>query len=132
MTRQDFKKSLIVAHDLTMTAIAIVATFYVRFDGRLLDERLTHLSLFLPPFVIFAGFVYWFFQLYRSKWRFASLPDLFNIFRASGVLALTLLIADYILVSPQLFGFYFFGKIAIALYWLVQMSLLRGPRIRFR
>ncbi len=132
MTRQDFKKSLIVAHDLTMTAIAIVATFYVRFDGRLLDERLTHLSLFLPPFVIFAGFVYWFFQLYRSKWRFASLPDLFNIFRATSVLALALLVTDYVLVSPQLFGFYFFGKITIALYWLIQMFLLGGPRLAFR
>jgi O-antigen biosynthesis protein WbqV len=132
MTRQDFKKTLIVAHDLAMTAIAIVATFYVRFDGRLLDERLTHLPLFLPPFVILAGLVYWFFQLYRSKWRFASLPDLFNIFRATSVLALALLVTDYILVSPQFFGFYFFGKITIALYWLIQMFLLGGPRLAFR
>ena len=70
--------------------------------------------------------VYWFFQLYRSKWRFASLPDLFNIFRAT-VLALTLLVVDYVLVSPQLFGSFFFGKITIALYWLIQMFLLGGP-----
>jgi O-antigen biosynthesis protein WbqV len=132
MTRQDFKKTLIVAHDLAMTAVALVATFYVRFDGRLLEERLTHLPLFLPPFVIFAGFVYWFFQLYRSKWRFASLPDLFNIFRATSVLALALLVTDYVLVSPQFFGFYFLGKITIALYWLIQMFLLGGPRLAFR
>ena len=43
-----------------------------------------------------------------------------------------LLIADYLLVSPQLFGFFFFGKIAIALYWLLQMFLLGGPRLAFR
>ncbi len=84
------------------------------------------------PSSLFAGFVYWFFQLYRSKWRFASLPDLFNIFRASSVLALALLVVDYILVSPQLFGFFFFGKITIALYWLMQMFLLGGPRLAFR
>jgi len=132
MTRQDLKKILIVVHDLVATATAVAATFVVRFDGPLLQERLAYLPLFLPPFVAFAGLVYWYFQLYRSKWRFASLPDLFNIFRASGVLALTLLIADYVLVSPEFFGFYFFGKIAIALYWLVQMSLLGGPRIAFR
>ncbi|NIX75616.1 nucleoside-diphosphate sugar epimerase/dehydratase [Microvirga terricola] len=131
MNRQDFKKTLVVLHDLVMTAVAVVATFFVRFDGTLLHERLNHLPLFLPPFVAFAGVVYWFFQLYRSKWRFASLPDLFNIFRATTVLALTLLIIDYVLVSTQLSSL-FFGKITIALYWLIQMFLLGGPRLAFR
>jgi O-antigen biosynthesis protein WbqV len=132
MNRQDFKKTLVIVHDLVATAVAVVATFFVRFDGYLLDERLRHLPLFLPPFVAFAGLVYWFFQLYRSRWRFASLPDLYNIFRATSVLALTLLVIDYVLVSPQFFGFFFFGKITIALYWLVQMFLLGGPRLAFR
>ncbi|MBM6593839.1 nucleoside-diphosphate sugar epimerase/dehydratase [Microvirga pudoricolor] len=132
MNRQLLKKTLIIAHDLLMTALAVVLTFVVRFDGWLLNERLQQLPLFLPPFIVFAGLVYWFFQLYRSKWRFASLPDLFNIFRASTVLALALLVADYILVSPQLFGFFYFGKITIALYWLIQMFLLGGPRLAFR
>jgi len=132
MTRQDLKKTLIIAHDLVMTAFAVVATFYVRFDGFLLTQHLRQLPYVLPPFVLFAGFVYWFFQLYRSKWRFASLPDLYNIFRASSVLALTLLVVDYILVSPQIFGFFFFGKITIALYWLIQMFFLGGPRLAFR
>src|SRR4051812_43336994 len=106
MNRQLLKKTLIITHDLLMTALAVVATFIVRFDGWLLSERLQQLPLFLPPFLVFAGVVYWFFQLYRSKWRFASLPDLFNIFRASSVLAMALLVTDYILVSPQLFGFF--------------------------
>jgi FlaA1/EpsC-like NDP-sugar epimerase len=132
MNRQDFKKTLIVAHDLVMTGVAVIATFFVRFEGPLLNERLVHLPLFLPPFIAFAGVVYWFSQLYRSKWRFASLPDLFNIFQASGVLAMTLLVVDYVLVSPQLLGTFFFGKITIALYWLIQMFLLGGPRLAFR
>ena len=38
MTRQDFKKTLIIVHDLVMTALAVVATFYVRFDGFLLTR----------------------------------------------------------------------------------------------
>ncbi|HEV2559619.1 MAG TPA: nucleoside-diphosphate sugar epimerase/dehydratase [Microvirga sp.] len=130
--RQDLKKTLIIVHDLVATALAVVVTFFVRFEGALLDERLVHLPGLLPPFLLAAGLVYWFFHLYRSRWRFASLPDLFNIFRAASVLALVLLVADYVLVSPQAFGFYFFGKIAIALYWLVQMFLLGGPRLAFR
>jgi len=132
MTRQGFKKALIVLHDLAMTGVAVVATFVVRFEGPLLHERLAHLPLFLPPFIAFAGVIYWFSHLYRSKWRFASLPDLFNIFRAATILAVTLLVVDYILVSPQLRGTFFFGKITIALYWLIQMFLLGGPRLAFR
>lgn len=132
MTRQGFKKAAIIVHDIVMTAVAVVVTFFVRFDGYLLDQRLALLPLILPPFLVVAGLVYWYFQLYRSKWRFASLPDLANIFRAATVLAFALLVTDYILVSATLFGFYYFGKIAIALYWLLQMFLLGGPRIAFR
>src|SRR5215218_633484 len=132
MNRQDFKKTLIVAHDLVMTGVAVLATFYVRFEGPLLNERLAHLPVFLPPFIAFAGVVYWLSQLYRSKWRFASLPDLFNIFRAATILAVALLVVDYVLVSPQFRGTFFFGKITIALYWLIQMFLLGGPRLAFR
>ncbi|KLK94003.1 capsular biosynthesis protein [Microvirga vignae] len=132
MNRQEFKKALIIVHDLVMTGVAVPATFIVRFEGPLLQERLVHLPIFLPPFIVFAGVVYWIFHLYRSKWRFASLPDLFNIFRASTVLALALLITDYIVLSPQFFGSFFFGKITIALYWLIQMFLLGGPRLAFR
>ncbi|MGO4525762.1 SDR family NAD(P)-dependent oxidoreductase [Microvirga sp. 2MCAF35] len=132
MNRQGLKKALIVVHDLVMTGVAVLATFYVRFEGPFLYDRLVHLPVFLPPFVAFAGVVYGFSQLYRSKWRFASLPDLFNIFRAATVLAITLLVVDYILVSPQFLGTFFFGKITIALYWLIQMFLLGGPRLAFR
>ncbi|PVE24807.1 capsular biosynthesis protein [Microvirga sp. KLBC 81] len=132
MNRQEFKKALIIVHDLVMTGVAVLATFAVRFEGPLLQERLVHLPIFLPPFIVFAGVVYWIFHLYRSKWRFASLPDLFNIFRASTVLALALLITDYIVLSPQFYGSFFFGKITIALYWLIQMFLLGGPRLAFR
>jgi FlaA1/EpsC-like NDP-sugar epimerase len=72
------------------------------------------------------------FHLYEAKWRFASLPDLMNIVRASSVLAVSLLVIDYFLVSPNIFGQYFFGKITIALYWILQIVLLSGSRIAYR
>jgi O-antigen biosynthesis protein WbqV len=132
MFKHNLRKTLIISHDLAMTALAVVLTFAVRFDGEAYADRARHLPVLLPVFVVYAGFVYWFFSLYRSKWRFASLPDLFNIFKAVSVLALTLLVVDYILVSPQFYDFYFFGKVAIALYWLVQGFLLGGPRLAYR
>src|SRR6266571_441321 len=110
------RKALIVVHDLIATAAAVVASFYIRFEEAGLAARLDGLLTVLPGFVVYAGFVYWIFRLYEGKWRFASLPDLSNIFRAVTVLAVSLLVLDYILVSPTLFGTFFFGKITIVLY----------------
>src|SRR5579872_1045762 len=118
------RTGLILTHDLVVTAGAIVATFYIRFEGTGIGHRWGPLLVFLPGFLVYAGLVYSFFALYRTKWRFASLPDLFNIFRATTVLALSLLVLDYILVAPNLSGTFFFGKITIALYWFVQMFFL--------
>ena len=132
ITKQGAKKLAVIVHDLAMTALAILFVFAVRFEGAQFDERMRDLPSFLPFFVAYAGVVYWFFQLYRSKWRFASLPDLSNIVRAVSILALTLLVVDYVLVAPNLYGYFYFGKIAIVLYWLVQAALLGGPRLAYR
>ncbi len=126
------KKLAIIAHDLAMTALAVFLLLVVRFDGAAFDERVQYLPQFLPFFLVYAGFVYWYFALYQSKWRFASLPDLSNIVRATLVLALTLLVVDYVLVAPNLYGSFYFGKIAIALFWLLQAALLGGPRLAYR
>src|SRR5262249_44091749 len=123
---------LILAHDLIMTAAAVIATFYIRFEGAGLAKRKDLLLVVLPSFVIYAGLVYSFFQLYKAKWRFASLPDLYNIFLAVTVLAVSLLVLDYILLAPNVYGTFFFGKITIALYWFLQMFFLGGPRVAYR
>ncbi len=129
LTRRQF---LIVVHDLLATAAAIVASFYVRFETPGLAERLDGLLVIVPAFVLYAGIVYFIFGLYKAKWRFASLPELRNIFRASSVLALSLLVLDYILLTPGFYGTFFFGKTTIALYWVLQMAFLGGPRIAYR
>ena len=115
-----------------MTCLAVLASFYVRFDAAGLEARWPVLAVFLPLFALYASLVYSFFSLYRAKWRFASLPDLSSIFRAVTVLALSLLVLDYILASSTFYNEFFFGKITIALYWVFQIFLLGGPRIAYR
>jgi FlaA1/EpsC-like NDP-sugar epimerase len=126
------RQYLIVAHDLLATVVAIVASFFIRFEETGLAERIDGLIRFLPGFVVYAGFVYFLFGLHAAKWRFTSLPDLFNIVRAVTVLAISLLVLDYVLVSPQVYGAYFFGKITIALYWFMQIAFLAGSRVIYR
>lgn len=126
------RRLLIVIHDLVMTAAAILAAFYFRFESVGLAQRFHGLLAILPGYLVYAGVVYWIFKLYAAKWRFASLPDLWNIFRAATVLALSLLVVDYVLVAPYFYGTFFFGKITILLYWVLQMFFLGGPRIAYR
>jgi O-antigen biosynthesis protein WbqV len=70
--------------------------------------------------------------LHRNKWRFTSIPDLYNLFRASSVLAISLLALDYVLVAPNFYGTFFFGKVTILLYWFLQMFFLGGLRVVYR
>ncbi|MGH6741579.1 MAG: nucleoside-diphosphate sugar epimerase/dehydratase, partial [Bradyrhizobium sp.] len=132
LPRLSGRQLLIVAHDLIMTVVALVATFVVRFEGVELTRRVDGLERLLPGLVLYAAGVYFAFGLYKAKWRFASIPDLMNIFRAATVLAVSLLILDYVLVAPTFLGRFFFGKITIAVYWCLQMFCLGGPRIAYR
>ncbi len=126
------RKSLIVLHDLIMTAAALLAAFYLRFETPGIAERMDLLMILVPGIVIYAGFVYSFFHLDDAKWRFASLPDLSNIFRSVTVIAVSLLVLDYILLAPNVYGTFFFGKTTIIIYWILQMFFLGGPRIAYR
>jgi FlaA1/EpsC-like NDP-sugar epimerase len=130
--RLSTRQWLIVLHDLAATAVAIVATFCIRFEDDRLVGYLSTMPQWLPVFVAYAGVIYFLFGLYKAKWRFASLPDLNNIFRAATVLGLSLLVADYVLLSPNVYGGFYFGKTTIAVYWVVQMVFLGAPRIAYR
>ncbi len=126
------RQVLIVLHDLLATMAAIVVTFLMRFEDNALAERLRGLEIFLPFFLVYAAVVYFILGLHRNKWRFTSIPDLYNLFRASTVLAISLLALDYVLVAPNFYGTFFFGKVTILLYWFLQMFFLGGLRVVYR
>ena len=125
------RQILIVLHDLVAAAAAILLTFVMRFEDHRLQEKLVGLG-YLPLFLLYALAVFFIFGLHRNKWRFTSVPDLYNIFRASTVLAVSLLVLDYVLLTPGIYGQFYFGKITILLYWFLQIFFLGGSRIAYR
>jgi FlaA1/EpsC-like NDP-sugar epimerase len=126
------RMALILVHDLVAAVAAVLAAFYIRFEASGIVQRWDLLLLLLPGFVIYSAGVFSLFGLYKNKWRFTSLPDVMNIVKVSTVLALTLLVADYVLVAPNIYGTFFFGKITIALYWFLQIFFLAGTRVAYR
>jgi O-antigen biosynthesis protein WbqV len=123
---------LILIHDLLAVVAAVLAAFYLRFEASGLAERWDLLLLLLPGVVLYAGGVCWFFRLFKNKWRFTSLPDVLIIVKAATVLALTFLALDYMLLAPNAYGTFFFGKLTIILYWLLQICFLAGLRVVYR
>jgi FlaA1/EpsC-like NDP-sugar epimerase len=123
---------LIATHDALATALAVFASFYLRFEGDLFFDRVPLLLVILPYFVAFSVVVCYVFNLTTTKWRFISLPDALNILRVATVLAVGLLVLDYIFVAPNVYGTFFLGKITIILYWFLEVSFLSAPRFAYR
>jgi O-antigen biosynthesis protein WbqV len=61
---------LILAHDLLVTLLAVLAAFYIRFEDTFIDQRRDHLIVLLPAIVVCGAIVYLAFGLNKSKWRF--------------------------------------------------------------
>jgi O-antigen biosynthesis protein WbqV len=127
-----YRNWLIAVHDLLATTAAVLLSFYLRFDGDNLLDRLPLLLKILPYFVVFSFFVCYLFQLTTTKWRFISVPDLLNILRAASVLTIALLVLDYIFLAPNMYGTFFLGKMTIVLYWFLEVFFLAGSRLAYR
>jgi FlaA1/EpsC-like NDP-sugar epimerase len=134
------RNALIATHDALATTLAVLASFYLRFEGELFAERLPLLLRILPYFVAFSVVVCYVFHLTTTKWRFISLPDALNILRAATVLTLGLVVLDYIFVAPSIQGTlgpnlqtpFFLGKITIILYWFLEVFFLSAARFAYR
>ncbi|MET0707082.1 MAG: nucleoside-diphosphate sugar epimerase/dehydratase [Tardiphaga sp.] len=132
ISRFTWRNWLIAIHDAGVTALAVILSFVLRFDGENLMDRLPLLLRILPYFVIFSFFVCYIFNLTTTKWRFISLPDLLNIMRAASVLSIALLVLDYIFLAPNVYGTFFLGKTTIVIYWFIEIFFLSGSRLAYR
>src|SRR4051794_25689360 len=128
LSRLTLRNFLIALHDALATAFALLASFYLRFEGgEGFFVRLPRLLHMLPFFVVFSVVVCYVFNLTTTKWRFISLPDALNILRVASVLTLALVVVDYVLifVVPSFHGGQvFFGRITIVLYWFIEIFSL--------
>jgi O-antigen biosynthesis protein WbqV len=118
---------LTFAHDVAMAAIAFAIALYLRIGDEFFGYE-PHLTLsYGVGFTAIAAVVFLTTGLYRGIWRYASLPDLFNIVRA---VTLTVLI-----FLPVMFVFTRLERLprsTLPIDWLVLIALLGGPRLGYR
>ena len=121
------RRSIVFAHDLFMVVLAwelawlARANFYV-WDFVWKPTLVSFLIVTLTQAVVF-----WRIGLYRGLWRFASLPDLWNIIRAAAL--------GTVIIGLALFIYSRLERIPrsiLILYPLFLIFLLSGPRVLYR
>jgi FlaA1/EpsC-like NDP-sugar epimerase len=114
-------------HDATMAALSFVVSLYLRIGSEIVgyEPRLT--VLYVVSFTVIAACVFRLTGLYRGIWRYASLPDLFNIARAVSLTVLIFLPAMFVLTRLE--GL---PRSTLLINWFVLIALLGAPRLAYR
>ena len=121
------KIALVIVHDLFMVVLAWQLAWWARFNFEF-PFFSWELSLSLIPLLlVIQASLFWYFHLYRGLWRFASLLDLWNIFRASIVGAVIASLAFFVLFRLE--GV---PRSVLLLYPVFLMFFLGGPRLGYR
>jgi FlaA1/EpsC-like NDP-sugar epimerase len=121
------RAALAFLHDVAMAALSFAFSFYLRIGDAFLyyEPRLT--LLYGSVFTAIAAAVFLLTGLYRGIWRYASLPDLFNIARASTLTVLIFLPMMFLATRLETFP-----RSTLFINWLVLIALLGGPRLGYR
>jgi FlaA1/EpsC-like NDP-sugar epimerase len=117
----------VVMHDLSMVWVAWYATNWLRFNLLPDPPSVPLFGAELPIVLAAQGLVLWWTGLYRGLWRFASLPDLWNIVRAAVIGALAIAL-----------GLFLFNRLegvprsVLVVYPLALVVMLGAPRLLYR
>jgi O-antigen biosynthesis protein WbqV len=121
------RAALAFGHDTVMAALSFVLSMYLRLGGAIIgyEPRLT--LIYVGSFTLIAAAVFLLTGLYRGIWRFASLPDLFNIARAVSLIVLVFLPVMFILTRLERLP-----RSTLLIAWFVLTALLGLPRLGYR
>jgi O-antigen biosynthesis protein WbqV len=114
-------------HDVAMAALSLAASLYLRLGGDALDYRPQLTITYIVCFSLIAGVAFRLTGLYRGIWRYASLPDLFNIVRA-----VTLTVAVFLPLMFVLTRLESLPRSTLLINWFVLIALLGAPRLAYR
>ena len=117
----------VVAHDLVMVYVCWQVLHVLRYLTRQETWPWLDFSPTLAWVLVAQGLVFWRVGLYRGLWRFASVPDLWNIFKAAlwGLTAIILGLAVYNRLGSV-------PRSVLVSYPFVLTALLGLPRLAYR
>ncbi|WP_058834567.1 polysaccharide biosynthesis protein [Luteimonas abyssi] len=120
-------RAAIVVHDLFMVWLCWIVLHQFRLSMQPIQPELPMWSTTTLIVLAAQGIVLWQVGLYRGVWRFASVPDLVNIFKAGVFGLLATLIALFL--YNRLEGV---PRTVLVLYPIVLTAMLGMPRLLYR
>lgn len=120
-------RAAVVVHDLCMVVLAWALASLIRYDFPYSAAGWDAVSRVLPYVVVVQGLILWWSGVYRGLWRFASIPDLWNIMRAVGLGVLAVGLILFLVYRME--GI---PRSTLLLYPLFLLFLLSAPRMIYR
>ena len=123
-----FSRSHVTAlHDIVMAALSFVLALYLRLGAATWEQSEGYLIEGVVLFAAIAGMVFLRSGVYRGVWRYASMPDLFVLARASTLTVLIFLPVIFLVSRAE-----DYPRSAIIINWFTLMALTGGPRMLYR
>ncbi|MGH8402379.1 MAG: polysaccharide biosynthesis protein, partial [Gammaproteobacteria bacterium] len=122
------KRLLVFAHDLAWVPVCIFAAYWLRLNlGMIPGNWVRSVVELMAVAVVLHGFTFWVFGCYRGIWRFASIPDLFRLFKAVLVGAVATVIVCFMLERSQNIP-----RSVLVLYPVLLLGILSAMRVTYR
>ena len=126
--------SLMLVYDIVAIAFAWFAVLWARFDFRFSEIPADYFSAyrrFIIPYVAVTILLLFVFRLYRSLWRYASMPELARLLVVSLLSSILHAVGITVLYGSGLQG----GRMPLSYYFggaILQLLLLGGIRFAYR
>jgi FlaA1/EpsC-like NDP-sugar epimerase len=114
-------------HDVAMAALSFTVSLYLRIGGEVVGYQPRLTAIYIASFTLIAAVVYLLTGLYRGIWRYASLPDLYNIARAVSLTILVFLPVMFVVTRLEALP-----RSTLLINWFVLTALLGAPRLAYR
>ena len=127
-TRGIFKRLAVFIHDLAWVPICILAAYWLRLNLNMIPRDWIHEAVELMAVaIILHGFTFWIFGCYRGIWRFASIPDLFRLFKAVLVGTVATVIVCFMLQRLENIP-----RSVLVLYPVLLLGIVSAIRVAYR
>jgi FlaA1/EpsC-like NDP-sugar epimerase len=117
----------VVLHDLAMVWIVWEVLHRLRYGVMLNPPDMPFWSAEIALVLAAQGLVFWQVGLYRGLWRFASVPDLWNIFKACALGLFAIVLGLFLYNRLNLVS-----RTVLVMYPFVLMGMLGAPRLLYR
>ena len=124
---KDKSRILLMLSDLILICCSYLLAYYLRLNFTLPREYFVSIAYSLPMLVVIRMAAFYYYELYKGVWRYASVNDLLRVIRAVTVSGLLIII-----LIGFLFRFQGYPRSAFVIDWFIAIVFLGGSRFAYR